>query len=64
MNLTFRFNLQDILNQITTTAAAGRKKKSIQDPFREWLSNLGQGGVQTLNYEIVATILPLLVIWV
>ncbi|XP_046446464.1 calpain small subunit 1-like isoform X1 [Daphnia pulex] len=52
--------LRDILNQITTTAASGRKKKSIQDPFREWFSNLGQGGIQTLNYEIVATVLPLL----
>ncbi|XP_046635323.1 keratin, type II cytoskeletal 2 oral-like isoform X2 [Daphnia pulicaria] len=52
--------IQDILNQITTTAASGRKKKSIQDPFREWFSNLGQGGIQTLNYEIVATVLPLL----
>lgn len=55
--------LKDILNQVTTTTAAatGRKKRAIPDPFQEWFSNLGQGGIQTLTYEVAATILPLLV---
>ncbi|XP_057371976.1 glycine, alanine and asparagine-rich protein-like isoform X2 [Daphnia carinata] len=54
--------LRDILNQITTTTAAatGRKKRAISDPFQEWFTNLGQGGIQTLTYEVAATILPLL----
>ncbi|XP_057371968.1 keratin, type I cytoskeletal 9-like isoform X1 [Daphnia carinata] len=54
--------IQDILNQITTTTAAatGRKKRAISDPFQEWFTNLGQGGIQTLTYEVAATILPLL----
>lgn len=51
---------KDILQQVTT-ASTGRKKRAVDEPFRDWVTGLGQGGIQSLNYEIAATVLPLVV---
>jgi hypothetical protein len=55
----FSFIRQDILQQ--TTTSSGRKRTVSDDPFGQWMTNLGQGGIRTIPYEVMASVLPLLV---
>ena len=62
--ISFNFLVQSIIQQVTTAAPGGRKKKSAEEgnSLHDWLASLGDGGVQSLTYEIAATIIPLAVI--
>ena len=53
------FIRKDILQQ--TTTSSGRKRSVSDDPFGQWMTNLGQGGIRTIPYEVMASVLPLLV---
>jgi len=59
----FAIRMQSIINQLTTTTAGKRRKKSADNSnsLQDWLTTLGEGDFESFQFEIASTIIPLVV---
>ena len=55
--------MQSIINQLTTTTAGKRRKKSADNSnsLQDWLTTLGEGDFESFQFDIASTIIPLVV---